>query len=142
MRSGVNPMLSIAYLIFWIFIGNFIFLNLFLAILLDGFGSSDTLNMKEEIEAENGELDRIYTEKVSEHEKFIKKREKLLEDNEAIVNSLYQTVQQHEIIYQQDKKKKNARQSLGNSVLAYERGRYQSADTELTLRPIHLNANI
>lgn len=135
-------MLSIAYLIFWIFIGNFIFLNLFLAILLDGFGSSDTLNMKEEIEAENGELDRIYTEKVSEHEKFIKKREKLLEDNEAIVNSLYQTVQQHEIIYQQDKKKKNARQSLANSAFAHERGRYQSADTEWTMRPIHLNANI
>jgi hypothetical protein len=98
--------------------------------------------MKEEIEAENGELDRIYTEKVSEHEKFIKKREKLLEDNEAIVNSLYQTVQQHEIIYQQDKKKKNARQSLANSVREQERARYQSSDTEWTMRPIHLNANI
>lgn len=130
MRSGVNPLLSIVYLILWIFIGNFIFLNLFLAILLDGFGSSDTLNMKEEIEAENGELDRIYKEKVVEHENFIKKREKLLEDNEAIVNSLYQSVQQHEIIYQQDVEKKNARSSLANSALAKARSKHQSSDTE------------
>ena len=41
MRSSVMSFLTILYLISWIFIGNFIFLNLFLAILLDGFTSED-----------------------------------------------------------------------------------------------------
>lgn len=37
MRSSVNPVITAIYLISWIFIGNYVFLNLFLAILLDGF---------------------------------------------------------------------------------------------------------
>jgi len=41
MRSNVNNLFSIVVLVLWIFMGNFVFLNLFLAILLDGFGQSD-----------------------------------------------------------------------------------------------------
>lgn len=41
MSSGVSKGLTIVYLVSWIFIGNFIFLNLFLAILLDGFENED-----------------------------------------------------------------------------------------------------
>ena len=41
MRSSVNNLFSIVVLVLWIFMGNFVFLNLFLAILLDGFGQSD-----------------------------------------------------------------------------------------------------
>jgi len=36
-NENVNKFLSSIYFISWIFIGNFIFLNLFLSILLDGF---------------------------------------------------------------------------------------------------------
>ena len=36
-RSSVSKIISTVFLISWIFIGNFILLNLFLAILLDGF---------------------------------------------------------------------------------------------------------
>jgi len=41
LRSDANKGLSILYLISWIFIGNYVLLNLFLAILLDGFEDSD-----------------------------------------------------------------------------------------------------
>jgi len=51
MQSSVSQIAVILYLISWIFVGNYSLLNLFLAILLDGFTSSnaeDDLN-----EAEN-----------------------------------------------------------------------------------------
>jgi len=35
--DNINKFLSSIYLISWIFIGNYIFLNLFISILLDGF---------------------------------------------------------------------------------------------------------
>lgn len=38
-RSDVNVVITTVYLISWIFIGNFSLLNLFLAILLDGFSN-------------------------------------------------------------------------------------------------------
>lgn len=41
MRSNVSKIISALFLISWIFIGNFILLNLFLAILLDGFEMND-----------------------------------------------------------------------------------------------------
>ena len=41
LRSNVSKMISALFLISWIFIGNFILLNLFLAILLDGFETND-----------------------------------------------------------------------------------------------------
>ena len=37
MRSEVNKIVIAIYLISWVFLGNFILLNLFLAILLDSF---------------------------------------------------------------------------------------------------------
>ena len=40
-RSDVSKFFSTIFLISWIFIGNFILLNLFLAILLDGFESNE-----------------------------------------------------------------------------------------------------
>ena len=47
MRSTVPKVVTAFYLISWIFIGNFMLLNLFLAILLDAFSEED-----EEMEAE------------------------------------------------------------------------------------------
>jgi hypothetical protein len=41
MRSGAGAPLSCLYLISWIFLGNFMILNLFLAILLDSFTTGD-----------------------------------------------------------------------------------------------------
>ena len=41
MRSSAGSAISIIYFITWIFIGNFVLLNLFLAILLDAFASID-----------------------------------------------------------------------------------------------------
>jgi hypothetical protein len=49
MRSEVNGIITGIYLISWVFFGNLVFLNLFLAILLDGFSSG---NSKEEAERE------------------------------------------------------------------------------------------
>lgn len=37
MRTSINPFMIAAFYISWIFVGNFILLNLFLAILLDSF---------------------------------------------------------------------------------------------------------
>lgn len=37
LRSNVNQFITVVYIVSWIFIGNFILLNLFLAILLDSF---------------------------------------------------------------------------------------------------------
>ena len=42
MRSDINSLVSIIYLVFWIFFGNFILLNLFLAILLEGFSIEES----------------------------------------------------------------------------------------------------
>lgn len=39
MRSSTLSFLDFVFYVTWIFIGNYIFLNLFLAILLDGFTS-------------------------------------------------------------------------------------------------------
>ena len=56
MRSSTSSFIDFIFYLTWIFIGNYIFLNLFLAILLDGFTSAqnddddddDTINEKEE----------------------------------------------------------------------------------------------
>lgn len=60
LRTTVSPPLTAIFFIVWIFIGNYIFLNLFLAILLDGFESSDALQEIEEIEEEQKELEYIH----------------------------------------------------------------------------------
>ena len=41
LRTDVNKFFIITYFISWIFIGNYVLLNLFLAILLEGFDSND-----------------------------------------------------------------------------------------------------
>jgi len=52
MRSDVIKPFSLAYLVSWIFIGNYIFLNLFLAIILDEFTGQEVEEELEEIEDE------------------------------------------------------------------------------------------
>ena len=78
-RSGVNPVLTTVYLISWIFIGNYIFLNLFLAILLDGFTSSSAVQTFQEIENEDVRIEntiktKLEALKVAEKEHQHKKR--------------------------------------------------------------------
>ena len=51
MRSSAGPWISALFFISWIFIGNFILLNLFLAILLDSFlEEEEEEELEEEIE--------------------------------------------------------------------------------------------
>jgi hypothetical protein len=47
-RTDTNKFLTAILLISWIFIGNFVFLNLFLAILIDGFCNALEDNKDEE----------------------------------------------------------------------------------------------
>ncbi len=62
MRAADNSMLfktfTAIYYISWIFIGNFILLNLFLAILIDSFGEADA-------EIENEDAQRIAEEEAN-----------------------------------------------------------------------------
>lgn len=58
MRSSVNGIITCAYLISWMFIGNYIFLNLFLALLLDEFTGDEVKEDLEEIEAGEEEVVR------------------------------------------------------------------------------------
>ena len=55
-RSPVSNFISILYLVSWIFIGNYIFLNLFLALLLDEFTGEEVEEELEELEAEEEEV--------------------------------------------------------------------------------------
>jgi len=41
LQSSVNKVITLIYLITWIFLGNYVLLNLFLAILLDGFENQE-----------------------------------------------------------------------------------------------------
>ena len=50
LRTDVNYVLTLLYLISWIFIGNYVLLNLFLAILLNGFDSQDNSMLEGDIE--------------------------------------------------------------------------------------------
>jgi hypothetical protein len=50
--TDVNKAISVIYFLSWIFVGNFSLLNLFLAILLDGFGSPEAENDMNEAENE------------------------------------------------------------------------------------------
>jgi len=62
--------------------GNFVFLNLFLAILLDGFGNSDILADQQETDNELKELDIIYKEKMDEETKRRRNQKRELMENE------------------------------------------------------------
>lgn len=60
-NSSVNSIVTILYLISWVLIGNYVILNLFLAILLDGFteeGIEDSHKLKDEFEEEH---EKFYT---------------------------------------------------------------------------------
>lgn len=59
-KSEASNVMAIGYLIIWIFIGNYIFLNLFLAILLDGFTDPTAYIVIKEARNEEEELDMIY----------------------------------------------------------------------------------
>jgi hypothetical protein len=52
LRSNVSPWLSSAYFVLWIFVGNFILLNVFLAILLDAFLEEDDGSEEDILERE------------------------------------------------------------------------------------------
>jgi hypothetical protein len=47
LNSTANHVVSIIYLYLWIFAGNFVLLNLFLAVLLDGFSSNCEIDDEE-----------------------------------------------------------------------------------------------
>lgn len=48
--NDVNNFISVAYLISWIFIGNYVFMNLVLAIIMDSFDSDEVKEDKKDIE--------------------------------------------------------------------------------------------
>lgn len=72
MRSSTFSLLALFYLISWIWIGNYIFLNLFLAILLDGFTTSGALQLYDEIENEMAQIEKLHRDKAEELEKIKK----------------------------------------------------------------------
>jgi hypothetical protein len=60
MRSSVNKFITAVYLVSWIFLGNFMLLNLFLAILLDSFSEEDEADIqkrKSPEEVKNDEME-------------------------------------------------------------------------------------
>ena len=59
MKSEVHGIITSIYLISWISIGNYVFLNLFLAILLDGFASEDINDNNEALMADEDEEVKI-----------------------------------------------------------------------------------
>jgi hypothetical protein len=78
LQSDTSPIITIIYFLAWIFIGNYIFLNLFLAVLLDGFENSENLQMVEEIEQEVKELERVHKLLIKNYE-----QKKKIEEEEA-----------------------------------------------------------
>lgn len=66
LRSEANSVVSVVYLIAWIFIGNYIFINLFLSILLEGFENSDSLQQLDEIDNERRDLARVHRQLVKD----------------------------------------------------------------------------
>lgn len=71
MRGEIDKILASAFLIVWIFVGNFILLNLFLAILLDSFIEED-----EEQEDQEERLERIKLKQLRANEKAKRKNRK------------------------------------------------------------------
>ena len=55
MRSSVPIFITVFFMISWIFIGNYVLLNLFLAILLDGFAKENTQKIVNELEDDDDE---------------------------------------------------------------------------------------
>lgn len=69
-RSDVLTIVVVGYLIMWIFIGNYIFLNLFLAILLDGFTCPNAYQVYNETWDESDEVKYIEEAKYNEMKRY------------------------------------------------------------------------
>mmetsp|Transcript_13676 Transcript_13676/g.25803 ORF Transcript_13676/g.25803 Transcript_13676/m.25803 type:complete len:1737 (+) Transcript_13676:154-5364(+) len=74
MRSSAGYA-SALYFLFWIFIGNFVCLNLFLAILFDGFGNMPT----DEVQEEDGDAPRKSLLSASSEKELMNKKKLLIE---------------------------------------------------------------
>jgi hypothetical protein len=81
LRTDVSPIMTMVYLIIWIFIGNYIFLNLFLAILLDGFESCEAVVVYEEIDNEHKEYEAMQKKRIEIEEE---KRALEIKSDEAV----------------------------------------------------------
>lgn len=66
LNSNTNKVISISYLYLWIFVGNFVLLNLFLAVLLDRFNSDNTI----EDEVDNDDL-LLNENKINEYKSIV-----------------------------------------------------------------------
>lgn len=102
MNTDVNKFISCFYLISWILIGNYLFLNLFLAILLDEFykesqkltkNREDDIeenNFKERIESIEKEIDKVrditIKEKISKETSFLKNSKEIFSLNKYCKN--------------------------------------------------------
>ena len=74
MRSDTPKIIPALYYITWIFVGNFILLNLFLAILLDSFlTEDDDMNSEEKEEAERIAMEAKIKARMKEKERRFKK---------------------------------------------------------------------
>ena len=113
LRASVSPVISLLYLLSWIFIGNYIFLNLFLAILLEGFESSDALQMAEEIEEESKELDRIHKELIKDMEE--KKKNEEIESQKA-TEKVFSIIEPEKYIDKQEARKNKATYMVARNV--------------------------
>jgi hypothetical protein len=105
LRSPNPPYLTMAYLLIWIFIGNYIFLNLFLAILLEGFESSSAAKPLEEYDDEQTELEAMYQRKIEE----VKEKKEGLEKSENEAKKRFLMI----VEPQNFKKEKEINQSQG-----------------------------
>lgn len=103
LRSEANNLISIVYLIAWIFIGNYIFINLFLSILLEGFENSNAMQEFEELENESRELARVHKRLVKEAaDKKAKEEAEYFEANKKV-----QIITQPEKFAEEEVVKKN-----------------------------------
>ena len=92
LRSEVNSIISILYLFSWIFLGNYVLLNLILAILLDGFNFRDD-EESEEIENEN---EIIFSKMISNNKVVPSLIEK--SNNEILVSDFFENDENNEKI--------------------------------------------
>jgi hypothetical protein len=68
-RTNVNYAISCVFLIVWIFIGNYILLNLFTAVLLDGFSSAVVINQLEDLNNEFEGIERAVNAEIEKQQK-------------------------------------------------------------------------
>ena len=84
MRSSVNKILTALYLISWIFVGNFMLLNLFLAILLDSFAEDDLTE-----DSKKKTPEEIKQDNIERRNEFFKKKgeELILVYSDSVMNN-------------------------------------------------------